>query len=198
MKKTQHIAFWTFSVLFGFSLFAGICELFGVSFCLFGIPLHGRLSIPICISCTGLAVTAVRILKKRAQRAENPLLYRLLTAGISVFCAVLLFICIPLSLFTATSYADSRLSADRAYKIFFEEKADTGEPIVHVYKRYSPFLAVYRNSAVLYGFSGELSDVEVVWSEGSCAVQYPGYSEEAESAEDLQMLSRKILYESSK
>lgn len=198
MKKTQHIVFWIFFILFCLFLIAGICELFGVSFCLFGVPLHGRLAIPLCVSFTGLSVCAVRALQRRCKTAKKTILYRLLSVGISVLCAVLVLICIPLSLLTSTSYTDSRISSDRSYKIFFEEDTDTAEPIVHVYKRYSPFLAVYRNSAVLYGFSGELSAVEVSWSDTVCAVHYPGYSEEAESAEDLQMLSRKIPYNSSR
>ncbi|MEZ3497802.1 MAG: hypothetical protein K1V97_09555 [Lachnospiraceae bacterium] len=197
MKKTQHIVFWIFLILFCLFLTAGIFELFGVSVCLFGVPLHGMLAVPICISFLGLSLCAVQGLKNRRKTAQKPMLYRLLSVGISVLCAGLLLICLPLSLLTSTSYADSRISSDRSYKIFFEEDADAAEPIVHVYKRYSPFLAVYRNSAVLYGFSGELSEVEVIWSDSVCTVNYPGYSEEAESVEDMQILSRKIPYDTS-
>lgn len=198
MKKTQHIVFWIFLILFCLFLTAGIFELFGVSLCLFGVPLHGMLAVPICISFLGLSVCAVHVLNKRCQTARKPILYRLLSVGISVLCAGLLLICLPLSVLTSVSYTDSRISSDRSYKIFFEEDVSAAEPIVHMYKRYSPFLAVYRNSAVLYGFSGELSDVEVLWSDSICTVNYPGYSEEAESAEDLQMLSRKIPYAASR
>lgn len=197
MKRPQHIAFWIFFVLFCLSMLAGVCELFGVSVCLFGTPLHGRLAVPICLSFLALTICAVRALKQRRQTSENPHLYRLLSVCVSVLCAILLFISIPLSLLTATSYADSRLSDDHVYKVFFEESTDSDEPIAHVYKRFTPFLAVYRNSAVLYGFSGEMESVEVVWSSAECTIQYPGYQDEAESADDLQMLSRKIPYEKS-
>lgn len=197
MKKPQHIAFWIFLVSFCLSFIAGVCELFGASVCLFGIPLHGRLAVPICISFAGLTVCAVRVLNQRRKKSENSLIYRLAAIGISVLCAVLLLVSIPMSLVTSTSYADSRLSADSSYKIFFEGDGDTAEPIAHVYKRYTPFFAVYRNSAVLYGFSGALNDVSVDWSADACTVLYPGYSDEAKSAEDLQQLSRKIPYEKS-
>ena len=197
MKRPQHIAFWICVGLFCLSMLAGVCELFGVSVCLFGTPLHGRLAVPICLSFLALTICAVRALKHRRQTSENPHLYRLLSVCVSVLCAILLFISIPLSLLTATSYADSRLSDDHVYKVFFEESTDSDEPIAHVYKRFTPFLAVYRNSAVLYGFSGEMESVEVVWSSAECTIQYPGYQDEAESADDLQMLSRKIPYEKS-
>lgn len=196
MKRPQHIVFWIFFVFFLLSLAAGVCELFGASVCLFGVPLHGRLLLPICISFTGVTVCAVRALHGRCKNAENPLLYRVLSVALSVFCAVLLLVSLPVGALTSTSYADSRLSNDRAYKIFLEESADSAEPIAHVYKRYTPFLVVYRNSAVLYGFSGSLSDITVEWADTVCAVQYPGYSDEAESTEDLQRLSRKIPYSS--
>lgn len=197
MKRPQHIAFWIFLILFCLSLAAGVCELFGASVCLFGTPLHGRLSVPICLSFFGLTVCTVRACKRRRQNAENPHLYRLLSVCVSVLCAVLLLLSVPLSLLTSTAYADSRLSDDREYKAFFEENSDSAEPIVHIYKRYTPFLAVYRNSAVLYGFSGEFDDVAVEWANTACTVQYPGYNDDAASTEDLQMLSRKIPYEKS-
>lgn len=197
MKRPQHIALWIFLALFCLSLVAGVCELFGASVCLFGTPLHGRLAVPICLSLLGLTVCAVRACKRRRQTSSNPILYRLLSVCISVLCAVTALLSIPLSLMTSTSYADSRLSDDRDYKAFFEEGGDTAEPIVHIYKRYTPFFAVYQNSVVLYGFSGELASVETVWSNGECTVQYPGYQDEAVSADDLQMLTRKIPCEKS-
>lgn len=129
MKRPQHIAFWIFSVFFCLSMLAGICELLGVSVCLFGTPLHGRLAVPICLSFLALTVCVVRALKRRRQTAENPHLYRLLSVCVSVACAALLLISIPLSLLTATSYADSRLSDDHAYKVFFEDSTDSDEPI---------------------------------------------------------------------
>ncbi len=194
MKKPLYIVFWIFAVLLFLFLAAGILELFGISLCFFGLPLHGRLAIPICFSAIGFTVCACRRLRDKGSKAESPVQYRLLSAVVAAFCCLTVLISVPAAALTSTAYADSRLSADKEYKIFFETDAESDEPIVHLYKRYSSFLMVYRNSAVLYDFSGALEDVAVSWSDTECRVEYPGYMESAESADDLQVLTRRIRY----
>lgn len=95
---------------------------------------------------------------------------------------------------TSESYANSCLSADKAHKVFFEEDPVSGEPIAHMYKRYSPFLMAYRNSVTLYGFSGEIQEVEVEWADSYCTVYYVGFHEDAQSSADEQVLTRKLFY----
>lgn len=172
------------------SFAAGILELCGVSVCFFGTPLNQYLAIPICLFSVAFCVLMCR------RHWEHDLQSKLLRGVFIVLCAVTVCITVFASLFTATHYVGQSISPNKEYKIFYEEQGETGEPIAHLYRRYSPFFMTYRNSAVLYDFAQPTVDaVETAWGDSYCTVSYFGYAMDAKTADELQPLERKLYYE---
>lgn len=194
MKKSLKGLTILFGVLLALSAGAGLAEIFGLSVCLFGMPLHAWIVLPLLVGVIGCTVCLCRYLRLRGSEAEQRFPYTLLRIVLILFCVLLVCISLPAAMLTSETYANSCISTDKAHKIFFEDDPVSGEPIAHVYKRYSPFLMAYRNSATLYGFSGDLEEVEVEWTDSYCTVSYVGFPDEAQSSEDEQVLSRKIYY----
>lgn len=193
MRNKLKISAAVFAVLFLFSAISIAADLFGFSVCLFGKPLHAWLSLPFCADSVGLTICLV-IWLKRHKRAGDHLLHSALQVVLCVLCTLSVLVAAFAAILTHTSYADSAVSADGAHKAFLEADETSGEPTVHVYKRYSPFLISYRNAATLYGFYGDTQDIEYIWYDTYCEVQYPGFTADAQSDADLGTLSRKIYY----
>lgn len=194
MRKSDRIAGVLFGALLVLSAVAGIAEILGLSVCWFGVPMHAWLVLPLLIGAVGSTVCLCRSLRRRAAEAQQRLPYTLLRIVLVLLCVLLVCISLPAAMLNAEAYASSCLSADKAHKVFFEADAVGGEPIAHVYKRYSPFLMAYRNSVTLYGFSGEIEEIEVVWEDSYCTVYYVGFNDDAQSSADEQVLSRKLFY----
>lgn len=195
MDKTRRVRFYVYFVLLVCSLAAGAAELFGISVCLFGTPLHQYIAIPICLFSVLLCVSVCQYLVRETTQPYGKLQCKLLCAVCIVLCGIIVCVTALTAALTATHYAGQSISDDKAYKIFYETEPEGNEPIAHLYRRHSPFLMTYCNSAVLYGFAGEdLTSVEPDWGEAACTLYYIGYPEEAESADDLQTLSRKLYY----
>lgn len=184
----------SFAFLLG-SLAAGAAELFGVSVCFFGTPLHAYLAIPICFfSVLFCILLCMRVRGSVVAKGGKTVQAKLLCALLCILCAVFVCITVSAAALTATHYTGQCISEDKAYKVFYETETEDAEPIAHLYRRHSPFLMSYRNSAVLYGFAGDIFEVEAEWGETACTLYYVGYPEEAESADDLQTLTRKLYY----
>lgn len=182
-----------FAVLLAFSVVSIIAELFGLSVCFFGTPLHAWLALPFCVGSVGLTTCLVIWLKRR-KRAGDRLLHTALQVVLCVLCTISVLVAVFAAVLTHISYSGSDVSGDGAHKAFLETDETSGEPTVHVYKRYSPFLVSYRNAATLYGFYGDTEEIVYVWEDTYCEVQYPGFSEDAESDADLGTLTRRIYY----
>lgn len=194
MKRPLRISCVLFGVLLALSAIAGIAEFFGLSVCLFGVPLHAWIIVPLLIGAVGCTACVCRYLRFRGVKAQQALPYKLLRIVLVLFCGLLICISLPAAMLTSESYADSCLSADKTHKVFIEDDPVGGEPIAHMYKRYSPFLMAYRNSVTLYGFSGEIEEIEVEWADSYCTVYYIGFNEDAQSPSDEQVLARKLFY----
>lgn len=192
MKKSLRWLCLLFGVLLLLSLTAGAAEIFGMSVCLFRKPLHAWILLPLLTGAVGLTVCLCRHLRARRSEAAQKLPYTLARVVLIGLCALTVLLSVPAATLSSVSYLDSRLSADKAYQVFFED--DGGEPIAHLYAQYSPFLASHRTSATLYDFSGEAQEIEVEWRSDHCIVYYPGYAEGASYTEDRQMLSRRLYY----
>ena len=179
MRKSK-LKIWAviFAVLLAFSVVSIIADLFGLSVCFFGTPLHAWLALPFCAGSIGLTTCLVIWLKRR-KRAGDRLLHTALQVVLCVLCTISVLVAAAAAVLTHISYSDSDIS---------------GEPTVHVYKRYSPFLVSYRNAATLYGFYGDTEEIEYVWEDTYCEVQYPGFSEDAQSDADRSTLTRRIYY----
>lgn len=193
MTKKQTLCLYGTAFLWVCSLAAGAAELFGMSVCLFGVPLHQYLAVPICLFSVVLCV----LLCKRTETAKNTvgvLQVRLLRGVCIVFCAVTVLTAVLLSALTAVHYTGQAVSADKSYKIFYETETEDSEPVVHLYRRYSPFLMRYCTSAVLYDCIGSPTEAELTWADTHCAVSYTGYGDDAQNTEDLQLLTRKLYY----
>lgn len=197
MKKSQQVCFYVFAVLFALSFAAGIAEAFGVSVCFFGTPLHQYLAVPICLFAVLFCLFACKRIGAFGEKDGNALLSKLLCAALIALCAVTVCITAVAAALTETQYVGQALSGDKAYKVFYETETADAEPIAHLYRRHSPFLMTYCNSAVLYGYAGEIAEIETAWGETYCTISYAGYSEDAQSADDIQTLSRKLYYEPS-
>ncbi len=195
MKKSERVWFFVGAVMLIFSFAAGVAELFGVSVCFFGTPLHGYLALPICLFSVMVCCFLCKQIAAVSHEGTYTLQNKLLRAALIVLCIFFVCITVILALWAKTDYSGQTMSEDKAYKVFYEVETDDAEPIAHLYRRYSPFLMTYRNSAVLYGFTGELSDVQTEWLPSYCAISYQGYGDDAQTAEDLQVLSRKLYYE---
>jgi len=195
MKKSERVWFSVGAVILIFSLAAGGAELFGVSVCFFGTPLHGYLALPICLFSVLICCLLCKRIAAGEEVGTHTLQNKLLRAALIVLCVFFVCVTAILALWSKTDYAGQDVSEDKAYKVFYEVETDDAEPIAHLYRRYSPFLMTYRNSAVLYGFSGELNDVQTEWTPSYCTVSYQGYGDDAQTAEDLQTLTRKLYYE---
>lgn len=195
MKKSERIWFSVGAAMLFLSLLAGAAELFGVSVCFFGTPLHGYLALPICLFSVLVCCLLCKWIASGTQAQTHPLQSKLLRGTLIVLCVLFVFFTAVLALWTKTAYVGQTVSEDKAYKVFYEVETEDAEPIAHLYRRYSPFLMTYRNSAVLYGFTGELRDVQTEWTPSYCAISYQGYGDDAQSVEDLQMLTRKLYYE---
>ncbi|MGN0572118.1 MAG: hypothetical protein ACI4K9_08055 [Candidatus Fimenecus sp.] len=195
MKKTKQVCFYGSAVLLVCSFAAGIAELFGVSVCFFGTPLHQYLAIPICLFSVLFCIFACKRVSAETGETHGTLQNRLLRISCIVLCVLTVCITVAAAALTATQYTGQTISEDKAYKIFYETENEASEPIAHLYRRYSPFLMTYRNSAVLYGYADSVNAVETDWGDTYCTLSYYGYSEEAQSADDVQTLSRKLYYE---
>lgn len=194
MTKKQSLCLYGAVFLWVSSLAAGAAELFGVSVCLFGVPLHQYLAVPICLFSVVLCV----LLCKRTEAAKNTvsaLQARLLRGVCIVICIVTVLTAVLLSALTAVHYTGQVVSADKSYKIFYETETEDSEPVAHLYRRYSPFLMRYCTSAVLYDCVGSPRDAELTWADTYCAVSYTGYGDDAQNAEELQQLTRKLYYD---
>ncbi len=194
MRRTCRTAGILFSFLLVLSVSAGIAELFGLSVCFFGVPMHAWLVLPLLTGAVGCTACFGRYLRFRGAEAGQSFPYTLLRIILILFCVLLVCISLPAAMLTSESYAADCLSSDKAHKVFIEDDPVSGEPIAHVYKRYSPFLMAYRNSVTLYGFSGDVREIEVEWADNYCTVYYVGFPEEAKSSADEQILSRKLFY----
>lgn len=194
MTKKQSVSLYGTAFLWVCSLAAGAAELFGVSVCLFGTPLHQYLAVPICLFSVLLCI----LLCKRIGAAEETCgarLAKLLRAACITLCTVMVLATVLLSALTAVHYTGQAVSPDKSYKIFYETEAEDSEPVAHLYRRYSPFLVRYCTSAVLYDCIGSPREAELTWAETYCAVSYTGYGDDAQSAEELQWLTRKLYYD---
>lgn len=194
MKKNKKILFFFAVGILLLSIVGIVLELFGISFCLFGAPLHAWLVIPFCAAAICITVLLFLWLRVRKRTGEDRLQCTLLQTVSVVICSLLVVASMGAAAFTGTSYTKSSLAADKAHKAFVEAESESQEPTVDVYKRYSPFLMSYRNSAVLYGFHGELDEIVYVWYDTYCEVQYPGFTDDAQTQADISVLSRKIYY----
>lgn len=171
-----------------------ILELCGYSVCFFGAPVHAWVALPLIVSGIALTVCLCRLLSDKTDTRADKVLRRMLQTVLCILCGIFTIVCAVVSGANSVSYSKSDLAADKNHKLFVEEDASFGDPSVYVYKRYSPFLMSYRNSAVLYGFSGDLDSITVLWEDTYCEVSYSGYADDAQSAADEQTLTRKIYY----
>lgn len=194
MKKALKITLILSAVLFVLSLVDVILELCGYSVCFFGRPIHAWVVLPLIVSGIALTVCFCRLLSPKTEEHADKVLSRMLQVVLCLLCAVFTVVCAVLGAVNSVSYTESELAADKNHKLFVEEDASFGDPAVYVYKRYSPFLMSYRNSAVLYGFSGDLDSIAVQWEDTYCEVSYSGYADDAQSEADEQTLTRKIYY----
>ncbi|MGN0519698.1 MAG: hypothetical protein ACI4LB_03070 [Candidatus Fimenecus sp.] len=194
MTKSQKVCFYISAVLWVCSLAAGVAELFGISVCFFGTPLHQYLAIPICLFSVLFCILVCKRISGEADERSR-LQNRFLRGACIVLCVMIVCATAAVSALTATHYAGQILSEDKAYKIFYEVEGEDSEPIAHLYRRLSPFLMTYRNSAVLYGYADSIDAIETNWEESYCMLSYLGYTEEAQSADDVQIVSRKLYYE---
>lgn len=194
MRKAMKWVLGVSSILFILSAAAAVMEFCGWSVCFFGRPVHAWLALPLIVSVVALTVCFCRLLSVKQDTGADKVLKRMLQTVLCLLCAVFVVAAAGISAANAVSYSESDLAADKNHKLFVEENASFGDPTVYVYKRYSPFLMSYRNSAVLYGFSGDLDSITVQWEDTYCEVFYSGYADDAQSAADEQTLSRKIYY----
>lgn len=191
MKKPLRILCAASGILLALSAAAGVAEVLGLSVCLFYKPLHAWILLPFLTGLLGLTVCLCRYLRTKRANAAQTLPYTLTRCILIGICVLTVLLSVPAAMLTSVSYMDSRLCADKTYQALFENSVD-GDPIAHLYAQYSPFLAKYRASAVLYDFSGEAEEIEVEWEDDGCTVYYPGYAEDAAQTDERQMLSRRL------
>lgn len=182
-----------FGALLALSVVFIVLDIFGLSVCLFGRPLHAFLALPFLAGAIGLTVCLVLWLKRR-KKAGDRLLQTALQIVLCTLCALAGLAAVFGALLTHTPYAAGDVADDGAHKAFLETEADAGEPVVHVYKRYGPFFLSYRNAGTLYGFYGEESEIEYLWYPTYCEVQYPGFADDAQSDSERTSLTRKIYF----
>lgn len=195
MQKEHSVCFYCTGVLWLCSLFAGVGELFGVSVCFFGTPLHQYLAIPICLFSVLLCVFLCKRVRT-APKTRGTLQGKLLCAACIALCTVTVCVTAFAAAISAVHYAGQNISPDKSYKIFYETETEDSEPIAHLYRRYSPFLMRYCNSAVLYDCAEAPENAELSWEEDYCTISYVAYAADAESAESLEPVSRKLYYAS--
>lgn len=194
MRKALKITLVLSAVLFLLSFADVLLELFGCSVCFFGRPVHAWVVLPLIVSGVALTACFCCLLAPKTEEHAERVLRKMLQVVLCLLCAVFTAVCAVLGAMNTVSYSESELAADKNHKLFVEEDASFGDPAVYVYKRYSPFLMSYRNSAVLYGFSGNLDSITVQWEDTYCEVSYSGYADDAQSEADEQTLTRKIYY----
>ena len=108
-----------FAVLLAFSVVSIITELFGLSVCFFGTPLHAWLALPFCAGSIGLTTCLVIWLKRR-KRAGDRLLHTALQVVLCVLCTISVLVAAAAAVLTHTAYSDSDVSGDGAHKAFLE------------------------------------------------------------------------------
>ncbi|MGN0559446.1 MAG: hypothetical protein ACI4K8_00120 [Candidatus Fimenecus sp.] len=195
MKREHSVCFYCTGALWLCSLLAGFAELFGVSVCFFGTPMHQYLAIPICLFSVLLCVfLCIRV--RAAQETHGTLRVKLLCAACITLCTVTVCVTAFAAAISAVHYAGQSISPDQSYKIFYETETEDSEPIAHLYRRYSSFLVRYCNSAVLYDCAEAPANAELSWEETYCAISYVAYAADAQSTEALEPVTRKMYYAS--
>lgn len=194
MKKEHSVCFYCTGALWLCSLLAGFAELFGVSVCFFGTPMHHYLAIPICFFSVLLCICLCKRVRA-AEESRDTLQGKLLCAACIALCTVTVCVTAFAAAISAVHYAGQSLSPDKSHKIFYETETEDSEPIAHLYRRYSPFLMRYCNSAVLYDCAESPEEAELSWEETYCAISYIAYAADAESTEALEPVTRKLFYE---
>lgn len=196
MRKAEKIGLAVSSLILALSVTAGILELFGLSLCAFGVPLHQYLALPICLSAVPACVLLLRAFPV-PEKGEGRGAVRLLHGACIALCVLLVLFTAVAALMSRIHYVGSITAPDKTYKLFYAVSQDGEEPTVHLYRRYSPFWMRHCNSAVLYNSDGDLSGVEAEWEDTYCRVLFSGYPEDTQGAEHTpETLSRRLYYES--